>query len=124
MPRYSMPDRIGKKGMATEARHYGYIQAATPTDDGRGGEALVWAATHVAPHALSVSPISARQIAEYASINVEATHIIKIRAEITITELNRIQVTTLSNRIFEVLTVEDIQERGILKFITCKERRV
>jgi SPP1 family predicted phage head-tail adaptor len=115
-----MPDRIGKKGMATEARLYGFIQASTATDDGRGGEALTWAATHIAPHAFAVSPISARQIAEYASINVEATHIIKIRAEIAIAEKNRI---VINNRVFEVLTVEDIQERGILKVITCKERR-
>jgi len=51
---------------------------------------------------------------------VEATHIIKVRGELAIAEKYRILFGT---RVFEVLTVEDIQERGIVKWATCKEDR-
>lgn len=69
---------------------------------------------------MALLSMSAKQVLEYKSVNVEASHLIKIRGEIAVSELNRVVV---GSRIFEILNVEDIQERGIVKWISCKERR-
>jgi len=112
--------RNPQKKLATETRCYGYIQQASTIDDGRGGETVTWVNAHAQPHAFAVLPLSARQVMEYKSINVEATHMIKIRGEISVSKLNRI---SFNSRVFEILTVENLQERGIIKILTCKERR-
>ena len=112
--------RISKKSLSTQTRSYAYIQTLTPTADSRGGETKAWANTPDALQAMGISPLTAKQIYEYRTLNVEATHFIKIRGEVAATELNRILFGT---REFEILTVEDIQERGIVKWLTCKERR-
>ena len=112
--------RYSKKKLSTQMRVYGYIQLCIPVDDGAGGETLAWTNTTIAPHALALLPLSAMQIMQYKSVDVSASHLIKIRGEIEITELNRVAV---GDRVFEILTTEDIQDRGIVKWVTCKERR-
>lgn len=112
--------RYSDKALATQTREYAFIQRATVTRDGRGGKTEEWANTTAAPHAMAIIPLSAKQKFDYKSINVEATHQIKVRGEIDVTEYDRVLYGT---RIFEILTVEDIQERGIVKWLTCKERR-
>ena len=119
--------RAGKT-LTTQCREYGYIQENTPVKDGRGSYSESWSNTHVNPHAMAILPMTAKQIMEYRSVNVEASHLIKIRGEIEISELNRIIVESgtapnVKTRIFEILSVEDIQERGIVKWISTKERR-
>ena len=99
-------------------RHYVEIQQATRTNDGEGGVSITWATTVTV--AASIDPIRAVQQFNYKSVNVDATHLIKIRGEITVSEKNRILWGT---RVFEILTIENINENGILKVITTKEAR-
>jgi SPP1 family predicted phage head-tail adaptor len=113
--------RFGNKSLSTNSRGYAYIQSCDPTRDGRGNETKEWTNTSEDPHSMDITSLSASQIEEYRSQNVEATHLIKIRGEIVISELNRIE--TIEGKIYEVLTAEDIQERGIVWWVTCKERR-
>jgi len=110
-----------KKSLSTESRSYGYIQTSTRTKDGEGGYTTTWGNAHPSPHAMAVLPLTAIQLLNYDSVNVEATHLVKIRGEIVITELNRI--FTVDNIIYEVLNIRDVQDRGIVKWVLCKERR-
>lgn len=115
-------DRQGKKSDATEMRHYVVIQYKASTTDEEGGFTETWADGDTISAA--IYPIKAIQQFQYKSINVDATHFIKIRGAIIVAEENRIkyQIGALI-RYFEILTIEDIQERGVVKFITCKESR-
>jgi SPP1 family predicted phage head-tail adaptor len=115
-------DRQGRKTDATEMRHYIVIQSKTSTTDEEGGFTETWADGDTVSAA--IYPIRAQQQYEYRSINVDATHFIKIRGEIIVSEENRIKFKVgATTRYFEILTIENIQERGIMKFITCLERR-
>jgi len=111
--------RQGKKTLATELRHYITIQYLTKLEDGEGGYIESW---HSRPKiAAAIYPIRAAQVLEYRSINVEASHIIKIRGKIDLTEVDRIY-WDVKEKIFEILTIENIQEQDWVKWITCKER--
>lgn len=114
-----MYDRQGKKTLATEARHYVYKQTRIKSADGEGGFTDSWSAGDML--AAAICPIQARQQNDYKSTGVDATHLIKIRGVIAIDEQN--DRFLFGSRIFEILTVEDIEERGIVKVITCKEVR-
>jgi SPP1 family predicted phage head-tail adaptor len=110
--------REGKKTLSTELKKRVQIQTKASVSDGEGGftdtyttSATVWA---------GISPIRATQQAEYKSINVDATHLVKLRGAVYVNELDRI---VYGARIFEILTIENIQERGVLKLCTCLERR-
>lgn len=113
-----MIEREGKKTFASEARHYITIQSLVRVHDYEGGEE----ATYIDEKQVAavISPIQARQQFNYKSVGVDATHLIKVRGLIDITEKNRIKFGT---RLFEILTIEDIQELGVLKVCTCKEVR-
>lgn len=113
-----MFERQIRKTDATVMRHYVEIQAATRTNDGEGGVSVSWGTS--ATVAASVDPIKAIQQFNYKSVNVDATHLIRIRGEITVDEKNIIK---WGSRTFEILTIEDINENGILKVITTKEQR-
>ena len=114
-----MLDRENKKALATVLRHRVNIEEMAGTTDGEGGFTESWAiASENIP--ASIEPIKASQQFKNRSVNVDATHWIKMRGDVTVLEENRIK---WGSRIFEILTIEDIQEQGILKFITCKERR-
>jgi len=109
-----------KRSLSTQTREYGYIQEYAVTGDGRGGVSKSWVNAHPQPHAMAILPLSAIQVMNFDSINVEATHLIKIRGEIDILEVNRISANGI---FYEVLTVRDIQDRGIVKWVIVKERR-
>lgn len=113
-----MSNRTGTKSMATESRHYVSVQRLTQSSDGEGGftsewktEDNIWA---------SVNPIRAIQQYQFKSINVDATHHVTTRGYTDINEKDRI---LFNERILEVLTIENIQERDFELFITCKEVR-
>jgi len=111
--------REGRKSLATELRHYITVQYLSKLSDGEGGYYESW---HSRPNiAAAIYPMRAEQIWEYRSINVEATHIIKIRGKIDLTEVDRIY-WNVKEKIFEILTIENIQEQDWVKVITCKER--
>jgi head-tail adaptor len=115
-----MIDRRGKKTLATTSRHQAFIQARTQVADGEGGYSDGWANTTATAIWMDIAPIQARQRTDYKTICVDATHLIKIDGLIEISEKNRILFGT---RIFEVLTVENLQEANFLKVVTCLERR-
>jgi len=112
--------RRPKRSLSTESRAYGYIQENTPVSDGEGGSVDSWVNINTNAHSMALISVSAQQVIEYKTVNVEASHLIKIRGEIVVSELNRI---VIGSRIFEILDIEDIQERGIVNWIECKERR-
>ena len=113
-----MIERQGKKTLSSEAKHRVVIQTKSSVSDGEGGFTETYTGT--ATTWAAISPIRANQQMEYRSIGVDATHLIKLRGNVSINEADRV---VFGSRVFEVLTVENIQERGILKVITCKERR-
>ena len=113
-------DRKGRKTLATECRHYVYIQRKTSTDDGEGGYTVSWSS--VKRIAAAIYPIRAIQRFEFQSVDVEATHIIRIRGKIeNLTEVDRIY-WGVKEKIFEILTIENVQEQDWVKILTCKER--
>jgi len=110
--------RQGDKTLSSECKKRVIVQTKTSTLDGIGGVTDTWSDARTVWAA--ISPIKATQVYQYRSVNVDASHIIKIRGAITIAESDRIKY---GSRYFEVLCVEDIQERGIMKIVTCLERR-
>jgi len=111
--------REGRKSLATELRHYITVQYLSKLSDGEGGYVESWYDRKNI--AAAIYPIRADQLFEYRSINVEATHIIKIRGKIDLTEVDRIY-WDVKEKTFEILTIENIQEQDWVKVITCKER--
>jgi SPP1 family predicted phage head-tail adaptor len=116
-----MFNRVPKKKRPTHYRHRVYVQRKVITRDSIGGIDTSWRNTTDAPVWASVTPIKASQREEYRTINVDATHYIRMSARIGVIEdTDRIN---FDGRRFEILTIEDMQERGIEYFITCKEDR-
>ncbi len=111
-------DRIRKDhAFSSELRHQITLKTSASTTDGEGGFVDGW--TTVGTTWASVSPITAKQRDYYNSLSTEITHLIKIRGDVTCLDTYQI---TFDSRIFEVLTVENIQERDIVKIVFCKER--
>ncbi len=102
-----------------DLRHKIYIQGKQPVPDGEGGFIEGW--VDLRPAWAKVEAIQARQQYQFQSVSVEATHRITIHGEIEISEKNRIRYK--KDRFFEIKTIEDIEERGIKKVITCREMR-
>lgn len=115
-----MIDRIPKKSLATRSRHQIYVQHRVQVQDTEGGFRDGWANTTAAPIWAEITPIQARQRLQYKTVGVDATHLVRMDGLISVTEQNRIVYGT---RTFEVLTVEDLQERAVEQVITCLERR-
>jgi SPP1 family predicted phage head-tail adaptor len=111
-------EREVRKTQASQAQHYIYIQTKTATTDEEGGFSENWQSGNAIPAA--ISPIQARQVFQYKSVNVDATHLIKVRGRTTVSEKDRI---LYGIRVFEILTIENIQERDFVKVITCMEKR-
>jgi|GEM_PF-969269 len=107
-----------RKSDSTRLRHYIDVQSLDHTPDGAGGFTDAW--TKAWSEWASVNPLKADQVFEYRSKNVHATHLIKVRGYSQLSELNRI---LFDGRTFEVLTVENLQERDFIKLATCKEVR-
>lgn len=114
-----MYERQNKKTLASVLRHRVTIQTATITLDGEGGDLQTWTDT-ITNAPASVDPIQARQQYLNRAVNVDATHVIKMRGDVTVVETQRIK---WGSRVFEILTIEDIGEIGALQWITTKERR-
>jgi SPP1 family predicted phage head-tail adaptor len=114
-----MEREVKFKSFASEAQHRVSVQVKNPTADGEGGFRESWSDVYTNISA-AIIPIRAQKVFELRSVNVDATHFVKLNGYITITELHRIKY---GSRIFEVLTVEDLQERDFIKWVTCKERR-
>jgi SPP1 family predicted phage head-tail adaptor len=110
--------RQGKKTLSSEKKHRISIERNVLTDDGAGGFSEAW--TVVDELWGAVSPIQAWQQYRNASVGVDTSHHIKVHGRAEILETDRL---LFKDRVFEILTIEDIQEREILKLITCKERR-
>jgi hypothetical protein len=112
--------------LSTESNTYGYIQSCVAKGDGAGGVTDgEWTNTSPNPHAFALIPTSSSQVWEDKTVNVKATHIVKMRFEIPVSQLDRITVDPGGGkplRIFEILDVDDIQGRGIVNWIVTKER--
>ena len=94
------------------------LQKVVETSDGEGGYTEVW--QDVKKCWAQIKPFGAKQVFEYKSLNVKATHRIKVRANIIVEENYRICYKT---RTFEVLTVENEDEAEVVKWVVCKEVR-
>lgn len=99
-------------------RHRVTIQTATDTSNGEGGFVKSWSDYDTVW--AFIRPMRAKQIDEYKSINVHATHLVEMRGNVDIQENQQI---VFGSRVFEVLTVENEKEEGVKKWVTCKERR-
>lgn len=108
--------RLSKKELATQLRHRVTIQNYTPTSDGEGGKIDAW--TDVRTVWAGVNPIRAAERNDYDSLNEEVTHAVRFRGNIDINSTQRIKH---GSRYLEVKTVENIQERDVLKVVTCRE---
>lgn len=94
------------------------IQEKGLVPDGEGGFIEDWADKKTVWAKVIV--VQARQQYEFNSVGVEATHRFEVRGNVKVTEDQRIR---FKNRFFEIKTIEDIEERGIRKVITCRELR-
>jgi len=113
-----MLDRIGDKTLATEMRHRITIQRQLSTTDGDGGFGVTW--SDLSSCFAAIYPKQARQVFKFRTIDVDATHQIRIRRQIEIEELDRI---VFKNRVFEVLSIERAIWSDYYKNINCKEVR-
>lgn len=112
--------RRPKKSLASQCRHYSNIEERSYADDGQGGQQEVWSVVSENVPA-SITPLNAKRMEEYRTFDVEASHEIKVRGEIVLVESNNRIV--YNNRVFEIKTVEDIQERNVEQICICLERR-
>jgi len=115
-----MIERQSKKSLSSRARHQITVQRRLSVADGEGGFTDGWADVAWSPIWAEVAPIQARQQLQYKSVGVDATHLVRVDGLIDITESNRI---VFDGRVFEILTVENLQEADFEKVITCLERR-
>lgn len=112
--------RRPKKSLASQCRHYCNIEERVYTTDSQGGGKDVWS-TVSSDVPMSITPLNAKRMEEYRTFNVNASHEIKNRGEITLVEANN--RITYNSRVFEIKTIEDVQERGIEQICICLERR-
>lgn len=109
--------RIRKnKSLASDMIHKIFFQSYQPSEDGEGGFVDAWVDVKVTW--ASINPIRAHQRTMYKSISTDTTHIVEIRGNVPCNDTQQIRY---GERVFEILTVEDIQERSITKIVTCKE---
>jgi len=108
--------REAQKTLASNMRHRISFQTEVATPDDEGGFEKTWVTSTTVW--ASISPVLAIKQAEFKSMGVDATHRIKIRGSIPVSEKQRILYGT---RIFEILTVENIQETNVESVITCRE---
>lgn len=111
-------DRIRENhALSSDLRHRIELQLSSTSRDGEGGFYDGWVT--VTTTWASISPISAKQRDYYLAISAEVTHLIKIRGNVSCDSTHQVK---FGERIFEILTVENIQERDTLKILVCKER--
>jgi SPP1 family predicted phage head-tail adaptor len=112
-----MYPREPQKSMASNMSHRIQLQTATAAPDGEGGFDTLWTTASIVW--ASISPIVAIKQAEYKSMGVTATHRIKVRGGVSVGEKQRI---LYGSRVFEILTIENIQENNVELVITCSEK--
>lgn len=112
--------RRPRKSLSSQCRHYSNIEERVYVDDGQGGTQEVWSVAF-SNVPVSITPLNAKRKEEYRTFNVDATHELKIRGEITLIEDNNRIV--YGGRYFEVKSIEDVQERNIEQICICLERR-
>lgn len=110
--------RQGKKTSCTEYRKQIMFRSneITRNDDGSISTTPVLRG----PYWSAIYPLSAKRIFEYKSMHIDATHIIKVNGKV---EFDEDEDIIYGERVFEILTIEDIQERGIEKLVVCLEKR-
>lgn len=111
-------NRQSQKSNSTKRCHRVQIQEKSETNDTENELAQSWRTINIVW--ASVEPIKAVQQMQYKSIGVDATHLVGMDARIEISELNRL---VFNGRNFEILTIENLQERDFDLVITCKEVR-
>lgn len=97
-------------------RHRVKIQAYTAGRDSFGGEEPVW--TDVATVWASVTPVSGKEYFASAQVNAEISTKITMRYISGITPKMRV---VFGNRVFEIISVLNFEERGIELNLMCKE---
>lgn len=112
--------RREQKTLSSRATHQVTIQTRAQIPDGEGGFSDGWLNRNSQPVWSEIEPMQAKQSFEYRTIGVDATHFIKVDGLIEVEEQDRI---LYGDRIFEILTIENLKERNAEKFITCLERR-
>jgi len=111
-------NRRSNKTLASKAHCYASIQEKTSVSDNAGGFVEEWSDTY-SDIPMSIEPIREIRKAEFRTYNIEATHFITIRSNITVdTNNNRIKY---GDRVFTILTSANPQERGVETLITAKE---
>ena len=93
------------------------VERVTRTDDGKGGWTESWSATAPALPC-RIQPLSAAEIARYATVQVEVTHRVYFEGAPDVIPPDRLIYGT---RTFEVKGVRNIDELGRLTTVDCKE---
>ena len=101
---------------AGDLRHRIAIQSHSTVQDVAGQEVKTWA-TDITVSA-RVEPLKGKERFEAQQVAPEVTHKITMRGGVTVTAENRILFKT---RIFNISSVIDVDERGILTEIICIE---
>lgn len=119
---YSRFDK--NKTLASRLNKYVVVEEKTSTSDNAGGFTQSWGTvTGYGAEPAAVEPASADRIFEYRSQNVNMTHHIILRGYVNISKNNRIKWDDNgTTRYFEVLTVEELREDDVYKFVTTLER--
>lgn len=115
-----MMTRRPRKSLSTNKRHLIWVERRTQVEDGEGGYDSGWARTTGVQIWASVAPIKAIERTEYQTVDVKATDLVRVDGYVDVLEKDRVRFGT---RILEILTVENIQERDIVKVCTCQELR-
>lgn len=89
----------------------------TRTPDGKGGWTETWA-NHAPGLPCRIQPLSAAEIARYATVEVEVTHRIYFSGVVDVLAADRL---TYGTRTFEVKGVRDIDELARLTTVEAKE---
>lgn len=96
------------------------IQEYIDSEDSEDGVSLDRNWSDVGNYWAEIKSFGSKQIYEYRSLNVQATHKIKVRANVPITEDCRI---VYKGRYFTDLTIENENEDNVVKWVTCREMR-
>lgn len=100
---------------AGRLRHYVTVEALTITDQPDGTYAKSWSSE--GRHA-SIEPLSGRELFEAQQMKGEATHKVTMRHYAGLTPEHRIK---FNGRTFNVVGVQNIEERGTMTVAYCKE---
>ncbi len=99
-----------------ELRHRIAIQAATETAGPLGEVTQTWAT--VITVSASIAPLRGKEKVQGDQVSAEATHMVKMRFNSTVTPAHRL---LFSSRIFDINHIANIEERNKLLELTCTE---